>query len=65
MKQSIRSSILNDPLLRKGHIHNNKPVHNSSIIKSGIQEYDEHGDDYCNDQTYSYKEKIKIKKQFN
>ena len=65
MKTPNRASVLNSPLLRRCHSHNDKPTNLESLIQSGINEYDEFGDDYCNDQTYSYKEKIKTKKQFN
>jgi hypothetical protein len=65
MKAPVRSKVLNDPLLRRCHSHPDKPVKIDSLIQAGIDEYDEYGDDYCNDQVYSYKEKIKTKRQFD
>ena len=35
------------------------------LIQNAILEYEEYGDDYCNEQVYSFKEKIKTKKQFS
>lgn len=64
MKQQIRAKVLNDPLLRRNHIHPDKPIKVDSLIYNGIMEYEDYGDDLSNRQTIQF-ERRKPKKQFN